>query len=184
MEVSNNNIRIYFDMDGTLAEWRAKASEKDLYKKNYFATLTAQFPVCELAYNLHNNNFQLYVLSAYMTDSNYALDEKQAWCDIYVPFIPKENRIFTPSGVSHGKTNAIINRFGAICRSDILIDDYSKNLHEWTSCGGTGVKLYNDINGTKGTWTGPSISLTADKNLTLQFCRQMSKLFTTGESST
>ena len=39
--------------------------------------------------------------------------------------------------------------------SDILIDDFSKNLREWH---GVAIKLMNGINGTKGTWCGYSVN--------------------------
>ena len=45
----------------------------------------------------------------------------------------------------------------SINKNWILIDDFSKNLHRWEAAGGTGIKILNGINATKGTWTGYSI---------------------------
>lgn len=42
--------------------------------------------------------------------------------------------------------------------TDILLDDYSRNLHEWAACNAHGIKVYNGINGTHGTWDGEYIS--------------------------
>ena len=46
--------------------------------------------------------------------------------------------------------------------TDVLVDDYTKNLKEWPVFGdakfGRAVKLLNGINGTNGTWTGISVS--------------------------
>ena len=42
--------------------------------------------------------------------------------------------------------------------TDVLVDDYTKNLKEWPVFGdakfGRAVKLLNGINGNNGTWTG------------------------------
>ena len=46
--------------------------------------------------------------------------------------------------------------------TDVLVDDYTKNLKEWPVFGdakfGRAVKLLNGINGNNGTWTGISVS--------------------------
>ena len=42
---------------------------------------------------------------------------------------------------------------GGLRKTDILLDDYSRNLHDWAEAGAIGVKLLNDINNTHGTWT-------------------------------
>ena len=41
---------------------------------------------------------------------------------------------------------------------NVLLDDYSRNLHEWKAEGNIGCKFYNGINGTHGTWNGYSVS--------------------------
>ena len=40
----------------------------------------------------------------------------------------------------------------------ILLDDFSRNCHEWKNAGKTAIKYRNAVNGSHGTWTGPSIS--------------------------
>ena len=43
--------------------------------------------------------------------------------------------------------------------TNILIDDFSKNLHEWEKGkNNIGIKYYNGINGNHGTWKGNSIN--------------------------
>ena len=37
-----------------------------------------------------DNDFDVYILSAYLTDSRYALEEKNAWLDKYLPELPQE----------------------------------------------------------------------------------------------
>ena len=40
---------------------------------------------------------------------------------------------------------------------NVLLDDFSHNLHEWEQNGGIGIKVYNTINGNHGTWHGYSV---------------------------
>ena len=51
---------------------------------------------------------------------------------------------------------------GGVRMTDVLVDDYTKNLKEWPVFGdakfGRAVKLLNGINGNNGTWTGISVS--------------------------
>ena len=39
----------------------------------------------------------------------------------------------------------------------ILVDDYSRNLHAWELAGHVGIKFYNGINGSHGSWKGCAI---------------------------
>ena len=69
---------VFFDMDGTLAEWREAATLEDLLKPGYFETLKPTDLVKFANELATNQNFHCYVLSAYMPESN-ALKEKKEW---------------------------------------------------------------------------------------------------------
>lgn len=43
-----------------------------------------------------------------------------------------------------------------------LFDDFSRNLHEWKSAGGKGIKCYNGLNGNHGTWAGAGVMWSAE----------------------
>lgn len=92
------------------------------------------------------NDIDVYILSAYLSDSHYALDEKNAWLDKYLPELPQEKRLFVPCG-----TDKSIVVPGHIKHDDYLLDDYTKNLSEWEPPA-RGIKLINGINHTNGTW--------------------------------
>ena len=55
------------------------------------------------------------------------------------------------------KTKQIISR--GIKENDILVDDYSVNIHSCTKSGGASVKVLNGINNTSGKWSNNGISV-------------------------
>ena len=83
----------------------------------------------------------VYALSAYMPENPYAVHEKNAWLDAYLPEIDSEHRIFVACGSS--KARAAANRLKTPCidNSFVLLDDYSVNLHEWKANRGSCIKL-------------------------------------------
>ena len=77
-----------------------------------------------------------------------------------------------PCGES--KAAAAANRLKMPCidKSFVLLDDYSVNLHDWKEKGGSGIKLRNGINGSIGTWKGPSVSrFNTPETLATLICR-------------
>lgn len=155
VEHEEEKPRLFVDMDGTLAVFNNNlSSEEQLYEQGYFLRLEPQTEAIEAVRGIiADQKMDVYVLSAVLTDSLYALNEKNEWVDKFLPEIDDGHRVFTPVGqekaqyIPHG-----------IQKGDVLLDDYSKNLHEWPEKG-VAIKLMNGINGTKGTWRGPSVTL-------------------------
>ena len=148
--------KLFVDMDGTLAEWKAAASYEDLFVQGYFSTLLPHNSVKKAVELLFDKGFEVYVLSAYFTESKYALQEKNQWVEKYLPYIDAGHRLYVPHNISKPSyVNALVGNTDA---GYILLDDYSRNLHEWKAAGGTGIKLLNGVNGTKGTWLGAAVS--------------------------
>lgn len=147
--------RLFVDMDGTLAEFKTVDTLETLYEKDYFINLKPNENVLGAIKQLiAENDFDVYILSAYLTDSRYALEEKNAWLDKYLPELPQEKRLFVPCGTD--KSVAVL---GLIRPDDYLLDDYTKNLSEWEPPA-RGIKLINGINHTNGTWQGDKIQFT------------------------
>lgn len=146
------NKTLYFDLDGTMAEWRAAANFSDLLKKGYFRTL-APTEVANYANKLVGNaNADVYSLSAYITES-FAHDEKNEWMDEYTPNIDHEHRIFVPNGLC--KADFVIEALNRpLTKNDVLIDDHTPNLISWEEAGGMAIKWLNGINGIGGTFEG------------------------------
>lgn len=146
--------RLFVDMDGTLCEFKAVTELEQLYEKGYFRNLKPQENVVEAVREMcKSKEYEVYVLSAVLTDSEYALDEKNEWLNDFLPEIDESHRIFTPCG--QDKKDYIEN----LTATDFLLDDYTKNLLSWEPPA-TGIKLLNGINDTHGTWKSHKLAHT------------------------
>ena len=141
-------LKIFVDMDGTIAEWRKSAKFEDLYKKNYFLSLKPHQNLIDALLELNKeSNVSIYVLSAYLIDSKYALKEKNKWLDKHFN-IPRTSRLFLPCGENKN----------IYCEKNncLLIDDYNLNLNSWN---GLKIKAVNNVNDVKGSFDGPRINV-------------------------
>lgn len=152
--------RLIFDMDGTLAKWNA-VSDEQLFEKGYFENLEPNLNLVVavnklLAYEEEKEG--IYILSSYLKDSAFALEEKNRWLDKYIPDIDKNHRLFVPYGMSKAE---FFNEQGLspIKENDFLVDDYTVNLNEWRKMGGTGIKFLNGINHSHKSWQGDFIHI-------------------------
>lgn len=144
--------RLYVDMDGTLNKWRQAASLEELYSPNFFLNAEPHPEVLEaIRQMIKSNQAEVHILSAVLTDSQHAVWEKEQWLQRYLPEIEPENIHFTACGQSKA------DNLPTLTADDYLLDDYTKNLSEWKSSGGTSIKLINDVNNTHGTWMGAKV---------------------------
>ena len=148
--------RLFVDMDGTLVVWKHAKNVEQLLEEGYFRTMPAYNSVVEAVKLLIDAGLPVYSLSAYMTESRYALDEKNGWLDEHIPEINPEHRVFCPC--TESKWQHACDVAGEYEGINILLDDYSLNLHDWAENGGVAIKLMNGVNGTKGSWQGSKVS--------------------------
>lgn len=142
--------RMYIDMDGVLAVFDPDKSLEEVAMPGYFRNLPPMENVVTAIKNIiteHGNEYEVYALSSTLHEE--AIADKSIWLDRELPELAKENRIFVPYG--RMKKDYIVE----LQDTDILLDDFSKNLREWH---GVAIKLMNGINGTKGTWCGYSVN--------------------------
>lgn len=148
-----DKIKLFVDMDGTLAEWRLACSVEHLYLDGYFYSLK---PHKELIYfldkciNQTSIDIDVFIASAYIEEK--ARIEKNMWLDKYFP-IKEKNRLFIPSNIN--KSTYIINHLKEpISKAHVLLDDHTPNLIEWRNAGGTAIKALNGVNRIEGKWDG------------------------------
>ena len=138
---------IYIDMDGVIARWNSHATEEDTHKEGYFSGREPEPVILALMDRLKEKGIRTEILTAAYQEGT-ARRDKLAWLKaqgldwVKVHFVPYGER----------KTD-YVDKSG----SSVLIDDYSRNLHDWESAGMTGIKFYNGINGRHGSWKGRSI---------------------------
>lgn len=141
------SIKIYVDMDGVLAKWDSGASLEETYLPGFFLTRQPEPSVIGAVKILMEQGLDVCILScAY--ENGYAAVEKGVWLDrAGLSDIP---RVFVP----YGKKKTDYIRTADV---SVLLDDYSRNLHEWREEGNVGFKFYNGVNGNHGTWHGYSV---------------------------
>lgn len=139
--------RLFVDMDGTLAVFQPVTKLETLYEQGYFFDLKPNLDVVTAIRNIAtDHSVEVYILSSVLSDSVYALAEKNAWLDKYLPEIPRDHRVFPPCG--QDKKDYIPD---GVRRDDYLLDDYTNNLLLWQPPA-RGIKLLNGINHSSGTW--------------------------------
>ena len=157
--------KCFIDMDGTLCEWRSAATLEDLYEEGYFSTLLPNENVLNaVKILLQNPHIEVYVLSAVLEDSVFAIDEKKYWVGKYLPEMQEDHILLCKTTEAKGKfvEDAVYGGTGELGQKDLLLDDYTVNLRAWEKSGGKGLKLRNAVNGSRGTWKGDSVGHTQD----------------------
>lgn len=146
--------RIFFDMDGTLFEWR-KATVEELYEPGYFASLKPNQSIVNIAKHFATcePDFEAFTLSAVLPGVPHIIQDKNASLDMYLPEIDKDHRLYVHTGIPK---HTVVP--GGIRPTDIIIDDYTVNLLSWDQHA-IGIKLLNGINHTRRTWKGACISI-------------------------
>ncbi len=150
-------MTVYVDVDGTLTEWNSEAGP-DLW------TLAKYIWMCKVMPNMIRaviliikalGKDKVRFLTASISDAASVEKKKmiRSLLERSVGDIPDDMFIIVPYG--HKKTDYVDPRKG------VLLDDYSKNLHDWINNGGAAaVKVRNNCNGKNGTWKGNSVHYT------------------------
>lgn len=151
--------RLFVDIDGVLAKFNPDKSLEEVATKGYSYGLEPQIEVVRAIKNLadeETEECEVYTLGAYINDD--CLEDKDMWLDEKLPEVDSLHRIFVPYGVQ--KEVWLMKLGFELSDSDILLDDFTKNLNTWH---GVGVKLLNGINNTHGTWRGLVVNGKSDE---------------------
>ncbi len=146
--------KLFIDLDGTVAKFNVRnALERFDKEKGFFAKLGAYVGI-EIVNELAKNN-NIYVISA--SPNEQADKDKMTWLEKYLPNISKENITFCRLG--QNKAKIIEDKYSIKIDSNcLLLDDYTKNLNEWESFGGKGIKRLTTIaDNSRKLWKGLQI---------------------------
>lgn len=146
MSTMTTKSRLFIDLDGTVARFYDASPNylEEMYEKGYFRNLQPYENMTEgiKLFMEQHKDVEVFTLSAKVNgEPPYCEAEKQEWLDEYLPEIDREHRLFTEIG--HNKAEYIPN---GISKSDVLYDDYNKNLIDWENSGGVALKCHNNIN--------------------------------------
>lgn len=149
--------KIFLDLDGTLARFNVKnALQRFAIEKGFFAKLLAYKGIETINKMAKAGN--VYVISA--SPNTQADKDKMQWIQKYLPNLPISNIIFCRIG--ENKAEVIKKTIGVDIKNTFLLDDYTKNLTEWESAGGVGIKRLTSVaDNSTGKWKGLAL-----KNLT------------------
>lgn len=142
--------RLYVDMDGTLCRFYEhalcleKCREPGFFRalQPYENTVKAIRIIMESVAK-EKDNICVYILSSvYNID---AKEDKEYWLNRY---LGEDIPAYFPD-VDMGKAEFVSTLAGdcGLTSDDYLLDDYSKNLLDWSDSGGTAIKFRNELNG-------------------------------------
>ena len=118
-------INIYCDMDGVIANFNAEpnAVERFAVEKGFFKGLKPMRKNLQALRLLNQlKNVNVYILSA--SPNRQADHDKKVWLKTYLPELESDQIIIMRNGKK--KVNYMRTDDG------VLLDDYGKNLQEWT----------------------------------------------------
>ena len=146
--------KIFLDLDGTLARFNVRnALKRFATEKDFFANLKAYKNIEEVNEMAKTGN--VYIISA--SPNAQADIDKMKWIEKYLFNIPIANIIICRVG--ENKAEIIKSKLNImIDETTVLLDDYTKNLTEWESAGGVGIKRLTKVaDNSTGKWKGLAI---------------------------
>lgn len=149
---------LFVDMDGTMARFYDQPDAVRRYRTDngFFLSLGAYENLILALKSLMAEDVRVIILSAVDSDIRQrSILQKTEWLKMHFGRCPEA--YFPPTGSSKA---AYVKKNVTDLNGDCwLLDDYSKNLLEWTGAGGSAVKAVNGINSAGIKWQGPRLQL-------------------------
>ena len=147
--------KIFLDLDGTLAKFNVRNALKRFdNEKGFFAKLGAYKNIEKINEMAKAGN--VYIISA--SPNEQADNDKMIWIKKYLPNVKIENIVLC--SVGEKKAKIIQNKYNIkIDKNCILLDDYTKNLTEWETVGGVGIKRLTTVSdNSRKLWKGLTLA--------------------------
>ena len=147
--------KIFLDLDGTLAKFNVRNALKRFdNEKGFFAKLGAYKNIEKINEMAKAGN--VYIISA--SPNEQADNDKMIWIKKYLPNVKIENIVLCRLG--ENKAKIIENKYNIkIDKNCILLDDYTKNLTEWETVGGVGIKRLTTVSdNSRKLWKGLTLA--------------------------
>lgn len=154
-------MKLFLDLDGTLARFNVRNALKRFdNEKGFFANLKA-YKHIEVINTLALTN-DIYIISA--SPNEQADNDKMFWLKKYLPNIKDSN--ITLCRIGENKGSIIETKYQMVINNNCyLLDDYTKNLTEWESLGGTGIKRLTSVaDNSRKLWQGLEIKSLLELN--------------------
>lgn len=168
-----SKIRVFVDMDGTIARFYEDPNCLErMNDEGFFASLNPYESVVQAIRRL-TDEAEVIFISAVSREANTAISDKKDWLKRY--FGDCRYTTLFPA-IGENKAELAKTHYGQLSASDVLLDDYNRNLEEWAQAGGRSVKLINEINnkGLHGKlWTGSSVRYDASPAATSEYIREL-----------
>ena len=134
-------MKLFLDLDGTLARFNVRNALKRFdNEKGFFANLKA-YKHIEVINTLALTN-DVYIISA--SPNEQADNDKMIWLKKYLPNIKDSN--ITLCRIGENKGSILETKYQMVINNNCyLLDDYTKNLIEWESLGGTVIKRLTSV---------------------------------------
>lgn len=142
---------VYIDFDGVLGVFDTTKSLEEVAKPGYSLTVPLMKEMCDAIKMLKEDDTLAKKFSFKPLSAAIALHAERDKTQVLQKAVDDQfasDAVFVQYGTSKSQYAE---------GGNILIDDFSFNLHEWEAAGGIGIKVYNGINGSHGTWTGYSV---------------------------
>ena len=135
------NVRVYLDMDGTIVHYDVNNPD------NYDIKRPLIDRINKIKYLIKTyDNITFYILS--IGNKDVHIDQKNKWLDMYLPLIPKENRVILIRNIGSQLSSATIkkNYINNLNTDDtiVLIDDDPRVLGSLAKDNSNNAILYKD----------------------------------------